>query len=867
MKKIILVIAIVFSSIFITENVSALSIARAVNENGAAIRKSYSTTSTSLGTLKYNDVVPTYSTTLVKSTKGCSDGWYKIDYNGTIGYVCSSYVSTSTITARINSKDGVNTRSGPGTDNTIYKNFKNNEMITLTSTTKYKSTKGCSAGWYKLRYNTVSKYVCSTYIDNINSNSNLIITSTLGGNLKASTTTTTNYKTLKYNQALTLYDKTKYQSSNCSSGYYKVYYNNSIKYICSNAVLNSKYNVTVNNKSGLNIRKDANTSSTVIASLKYNDHATLVDSEKHKGTGCSAGYYKIKYNGYYRYICSNYTSTSSLAYTVNSSTKVNIRKGAGTNYDILTTLNNGDNLILQNTEKYTGTGCTAGWYKININTKTGYICSTYAKDEKKQETTTTNNTTATSNSITTKSINSGKYYLINKWTYRINEDYAYARSGPATSYAVKDTLFLGTELTYVSYANSWYKVKYYNGKIGYIYKDYVDKYQSVTKEDTSYCTTLKNKGFPASYCPYLTYIHSKHPKWVFTPEKTGVTFENAINGESGRNYTQNTASAYLKSTTIVEAGGWRVANTGYTAFMLDPRNYLNEKNIFAFEKLSYDKTNQTSTVVRSILDGTWLDTDTYASYFINAGSTYNISPTHLAARVKQEGGSSKTYAGVSGTVTTTWNVANNAYVCSSFGTKSSSTFKVNSGTINVRKGAGTNYSKLTYPNGNSITVNSNDSITLVSTTRYKGTGCDTGWYKVNINKSLKSIYNFYNIGAYGSNPVIRGLAAAAGYVDSLSGTPWNTREKAIKYGASFIANGYINKGQDTMYYQKFNTGPNNYYDKYTHQYMTNILAPASESLSSYRSYSNLGILDKPYVFKIPVYSSMPSQNTTHPQVK
>ena len=132
---------------------------------------------------------------------------------------------------------------------------------------------------------------------------------------------------------------------------------------------------------------------------------------------------------------------------------------------------------------------------------------------------------------------------------------------------------------------------------------------------------------------------------------------------------------------------------------------------------------------------------------------------------------------------------------------------------------------------------------------------------------MKGIYNYYNIGAYNDNPVMRGVKTAAGCLDINPGTPWDTRKKAIKYGASFIANGYINQGQDTMYYQKFNTGPNTSYYRYTHQYMTNILAPASESLSTYDSYSSLGLLDKAYVFKIPVYNSMPTNPTTHPPVK
>ena len=68
-----------------------------------------------------------------------------------------------------------------------------------------------------------------------------------------------------------------------------------------------------------------------------------------------------------------------------------------------------------------------------------------------------------------------------------------------------------------------------------------------------------------------------------------------------------------------------------------------------------------------------------------------------------------------------------------------------------------------------------------------------------------------------------------------------------------------------MYYQKFNTSPRTTLPKFTHQYMTNILAPAGESLSTYESYSNLKLINKPYVFKIPVYNNMPTNSTTHPQ--
>ena len=493
----------------------------------------------------------------------------------------------------------------------------------------------------------------------------------------------------------------------------------------------------------------------------------------------------------------------------------------------------------------------------------------------------TNASTNTSTNIGNKKISStkttrGHYYTISNWTYRINEDYAYARTSPTGS--VKDTLYLGTELDYLgesgktnNCAAGWYKVKYFTNKTGYVCKTYVDKYNSITKNDSNYCKTLTKKGFPSSYCPYLSYIHSKHPKWVFKPEKTGVKFINAVNGESLKNYTQNTKSAYLYSSSIAEAGGWRVAGDGYVGFMIDPRNYLNEKNIFAFEDLGYDSSYQTKSLVRAVLKGTWLDNDTYAGYFVNAGkaSANKISPIHLAARVKQEGGSSKSYSGVSGTVSTTWNVVSSGYVCSTDVNVSGNKITVKSGkNPEIKKESRANSATYTYANGRKITANSNDRLSLVTTKIQKSTnGCSGGFYKVKVNKSLRGIYNFYNIGAYGSNPVVRGLAAAAGYVDDLNGTPWNTYDKAIYYGANFIAKGYINKGQNTLFYQKFNVGPNNYFNKYTHQYMTNILAPASESLSSYRSYSNMKVLENAYSFKIPVYDNMPSVPTTHPIVK
>lgn len=112
-------------------------------------------------------------------------------------------------------------------------------------------------------------------------------------------------------------------------------------------------------------------------------------------------------------------------------------------------------------------------------------------------------------------------------------------------------------------------------------------------------------------------------------------------------------------------------------------------------------------------------------------------------------------------------------------------------------------------------------------------------------------YNFYNIGAYsGEDNYLKGLEYAKNH-------GWNSVQKAITGGAKFIGSSYINKGQDTIYFQKFNVSSNKKYNAYTHQYQTNIMAPETESASIYKSYKSNGKLGNNYTFVIPVYNNRP----------
>ncbi len=123
-------------------------------------------------------------------------------------------------------------------------------------------------------------------------------------------------------------------------------------------------------------------------------------------------------------------------------------------------------------------------------------------------------------------------------------------------------------------------------------------------------------------------------------------------------------------------------------------------------------------------------------------------------------------------------------------------------------------------------------------------------------------YNYFNIGASGNtNELVygNGLTYAKNH-------GWDNAEKSIRGGADVISANYIKMGQDTLYLQKFNVNPNGGYPVYSHQYMQNILAPTSEGKKIKKLYETAGALDNSFVFKIPVFESMPAQPCGEPAV-
>ncbi len=122
---------------------------------------------------------------------------------------------------------------------------------------------------------------------------------------------------------------------------------------------------------------------------------------------------------------------------------------------------------------------------------------------------------------------------------------------------------------------------------------------------------------------------------------------------------------------------------------------------------------------------------------------------------------------------------------------------------------------------------------------------------------FEGYYNFYNIGATGpQNQIItNGLTRA-------KNEGWNNEHDAIIGGASFLATSYIGRGQDTLYFQKYNVVAPPYF---LHQYMQNVQAPFHESSRVYNSYRDNNLLNNNMVFRIPIYNNMPAKTElSHP---
>lgn len=127
------------------------------------------------------------------------------------------------------------------------------------------------------------------------------------------------------------------------------------------------------------------------------------------------------------------------------------------------------------------------------------------------------------------------------------------------------------------------------------------------------------------------------------------------------------------------------------------------------------------------------------------------------------------------------------------------------------------------------------------------------------NGQYVGVYNVFNIGANGNgkeNVILNGLKTA-------QSKGWTTMESAITGGVEIIAQSYIARGQNTLYFQKFDV-ENSDGNLYWHQYMQNILAAQKEGQTLRKTFESVGSANAGYTFIIPLFKNMPATAVTRP---
>ena len=142
----------------------------------------------------------------------------------------------------------------------------------------------------------------------------------------------------------------------------------------------------------------------------------------------------------------------------------------------------------------------------------------------------------------------------------------------------------------------------------------------------------------------------KHPNWNFELLYTGLKFDNVVAGEYRVHSRNLVPTSYggewicsVCGTTLYDSG-WYCASEKAIAYYMDPRNFLDETNVFQFQNLnSYLNGVCSLEGVKSKVSGTFLQN--YANDIDTACRNKNVNSYYIVARLLQEQGNAGTTIG------------------------------------------------------------------------------------------------------------------------------------------------------------------------------------------------------------------------------
>ena len=850
-----------------------------VNINTALnVRQASTTNSRIIGSLKGGEKVNIISE---------SNGFYKIEFNNSYGYVYSKYISkdgdsekvkvvkqeevkkekvdeskkeakaTSKAepvvlavrslnkTGIVNVSSSLNVRSSASTSSKVIGSLSGNTKVTIV---------GEEGAFYKIEYKGSHGYVAKEYVKDVTESNNS-------------------------NQGTQTPEKPSTPESTEKTG-------------------------IVNVSSSLNVRRGASTSSKVIGSLSGNTKVTIVGEE--------GAFYKIEYKGSHGYVAKEYvkdvtesnnsnqgTQTPEKPSTpestektgiVNVSSSLNVRRGASTSSKVIGSLSG-------NT-KVTIVGEEGAFYKIEYKGSHGYVAKEYVKDV--TESNNSNQGTQTPEKPSTPE-STEKTGIVNV-SSSLN-----VRRGASTSSKVIGSLSGNTKVTIVGEEGAFYKIEY-KGSHGYVAKEYV---KDVTESNNS------NQG-------------TQTPEKPSTPEsteKTGiVNVSSSLNvrrGASTSSKVIGSLSGNTKVTIVGEEGAFYKieykGSHGYVAkeyikdikdeVVTEPEKPSNPENsnktgvVTASKGLNVRKEANTSSQIIGILNSgesveiigeengfykiTYKGQEAYASKnYINIfDGNSNVNPG------LDIGNASKTNYGVSLNEYIKLQQRNNPsnysysefekYINPAKATNKLQFLRIdkfrsvnvsglssrlsNKGVLTGQGQAFVNAAKAfnidpiylvaqclhETGNGTSKLAKGVTITEIADESRpiYNGNGQLVGYHMIKLSKPV-TVYNLFGIGAKDNSSVFPNRALILGTTYAYN-RGWTSIENAIKGAAEFVSLNYVHSSrysQNTLYKMRYNQNVSNIW----HQYATTPWY-ASSIADIMRSYQDL-YLENNFTFDVPVFA-------------
>ena len=346
----------------------------------------------------------------------------------------------------------------------------------------------------------------------------------------------------------------------------------------------------------------------------------------------------------------------------------------------------------------------------------------------------------------------------------------------------------------------WYKVSY-GSREGYVCSQYarIEVIEEIDPEDyKEYSEYLTQLGFPETYISKLVDLHVKHPNWQFRVMNVDYDFDKLVSKEY---------DGYYKGWSLIEDTGRYY--DGYKSLDSWSYNYL---------------TNEFSTKFNGGGDVWYAANKETIAYYIDPRNFLNNERIFMFETLSYNN-LYHTKEGIDLMLKGTF-------------MESGYADEVNAKTFaDAFLDAAVQYKVSPY-----VLISR-----VIQEVGAKGSTIVSGTVS-----GYEGYYNFYNIKAAGKTKdetIANGLNHA-------KDKGWDTKYKAIIGGASFLAEDYIDDGQDTLYLQKWDVVGSTFV---SHQYMQNIQAPYTESIKTYRGYNDIGLLENTFVFMIPVYKNMPSE--------